>query len=180
LKASSERLASSGDHLCTSDLPAVATTSACAPWRGGPRPRPPMGVRTRPSKHAAAASTVYDVLYDPPGGVGAVWPVVAGGARGRCGCGGPAHGVTIARAVDGQPCSAWRREATMEAAPKPSKPKKWSHSTARFPPQRVGGTRDGPVAQPAVHLHEAGDHPSPRMLEEEAGRSIASMDIPWR
>jgi hypothetical protein len=30
--------------------PAVATTSACAPWRRGPRPCPPTGVRTRPSK----------------------------------------------------------------------------------------------------------------------------------
>jgi hypothetical protein len=30
--------------------PAVATTSACAPWRRGPRPRPPTGLRTRPSK----------------------------------------------------------------------------------------------------------------------------------
>jgi hypothetical protein len=37
-------LTSGGDHLC------VGTTSACAPWRRGPRPRPPTGVRTRPSK----------------------------------------------------------------------------------------------------------------------------------
>jgi hypothetical protein len=96
--ASSERLASGGDHLCSERLisggdhlctdgspapaatsapsgspaeattsaptacqrqqpplrqaasPAVATTSACAPWRRGPRPRPPTGVRTRPFK----------------------------------------------------------------------------------------------------------------------------------
>jgi hypothetical protein len=84
--ASSERLASGGDHLYTDGSPAaattsapsgspaeattstpmacqrrqppqrwaaspvVATTSACVPWRGGPRPRPPTGVRTRPSK----------------------------------------------------------------------------------------------------------------------------------
>jgi hypothetical protein len=45
--ASSERLASGGDHistdgsghLCTDDSPAVATTSARAPLRRGPRPR---------------------------------------------------------------------------------------------------------------------------------------------
>jgi hypothetical protein len=49
-----------------------------------------------------------------------------------------------------------------------------------FPPQGVGGTRDGAAAQPAVHLHEAGEHPSPRMLDEEAGRSIAPTDILWR
>jgi hypothetical protein len=82
LKASSERLANDGDHLCTGGLPAVATTSASAPWRGGPRPRPPTGVTTRPSKNASATSTVYDVLYDPPGSVRAAWPAVAGGAAG--------------------------------------------------------------------------------------------------
>jgi hypothetical protein len=96
--ASSERLASGGDHLCTdgspaaaatsassgspaeattsapiarqrrqppllqatcqrrqpplrrASSPAAATTSACVPWQRGPRPRPPTGVRTRPSK----------------------------------------------------------------------------------------------------------------------------------
>jgi hypothetical protein len=36
--------------LCRAASSAVATTSACAPWRRGPRPRPPTGVRTRPSK----------------------------------------------------------------------------------------------------------------------------------
>jgi hypothetical protein len=85
LKASSERLASGGDHFCIGGLPAVATTSACAPWRGGPRPRPPTGVTTRPSKHAAATSTAYDVLYNPLGSVRAMWPVVAGGAGGAVG-----------------------------------------------------------------------------------------------
>jgi hypothetical protein len=37
-------LTSGGDHLC------AGTTSACAPWRRGPRPRPPTRARTRPSK----------------------------------------------------------------------------------------------------------------------------------
>jgi hypothetical protein len=43
-----------------------------------------------------------------------------------------------------------------------------------------GCARDGAAAHPVVHLHEAAEHPSPRMLEEEAGRSIASTDILWR
>jgi hypothetical protein len=47
-------------------------------------------------------------------------------------------------------------------------------------PKELGGARDRAVAQPAVHLHEAGEHPSPRMLEEEAGRSVATTDILWR
>jgi hypothetical protein len=51
--------------VATTSAPAVATTSACAPWRGGPHPHPPTGVRTRPSKHATATSTAYDVLYNP-------------------------------------------------------------------------------------------------------------------
>jgi hypothetical protein len=37
-----------------------------------------MGVRTRPSKNTTAPSTAYDVLYDPPGGVGAVRPAAQG------------------------------------------------------------------------------------------------------
>jgi hypothetical protein len=146
--ASSERLASGGDHLYTDDSPAVATTSARASLRRGPHPRLPTGggneaikakesearrqvalmvspaeattsavgsltsggdhlstddsghlctsglpataaasarpkrsslpsshgVRTRPSKNAVATPTTYDVLYDPPGGIGAVRP----------------------------------------------------------------------------------------------------------
>jgi hypothetical protein len=60
------------------------------PWRGGPRPRPPTGVTTRPSKprswkHAVATSMAYDVLYDHSGDVGVVWPAVAGGAGGAAG-----------------------------------------------------------------------------------------------
>jgi hypothetical protein len=51
-------------------------------------------VRTRPSKNAAATAAAYDVLYGPP-----VRPV----GRGSHGCGKPAHGATVARAVDGQP-----------------------------------------------------------------------------
>jgi hypothetical protein len=101
----------------TTSAPTTAATSAPVAYRRwrppqrvqkGPRPRPPTGVRTRPSKNATATSTACDVLYDPLGGVGAV----------RHGCGRPTHGAIDARAVDGQARLAWRREA----APKPSKP----------------------------------------------------------
>jgi hypothetical protein len=119
---------------------------------------------------------VYDVLYDPSDGM-----EQCGRRRGgRHGRGGPAHGATVAHAVDGQPRPDQQRETASEAAPKPSKPKKWSRSMARFPPQDTGGAWDGAVAQPAAHLYEAGNHPSPRMMEEEAGKSVASTDIPWR
>jgi hypothetical protein len=46
-----------------------------------------------------------------------------------------------------------------------------------LPTPKSWGVKDGAAAQLAVHLHEAGEHPSPRMLEEEAGRSVAPTDI---
>jgi hypothetical protein len=49
-----------------------------------------------------------------------------------------------------------------------------------LPTPRSWGARDGAAAQSVVHLHEAGEHPSPRMLEEEAGRSVSPTDILWR
>jgi hypothetical protein len=52
------------------------------------------GVRTKPYKNAVAAPAAYNVLYDPP---------VRPAARESCGCGRPAHGATVARAVGGQP-----------------------------------------------------------------------------
>jgi hypothetical protein len=69
--------ASGGDHLCNGQPPpAEAATSAPVAYRQrrtpqrvqkGPRPRPPAGVRTRPSKNVVATSTVYDILYNPLG-----------------------------------------------------------------------------------------------------------------
>jgi hypothetical protein len=97
-------------HLCIGGLPATATASPCTKRSSLP---PSYGVRTRPSKKATATSAVYDVLYNPLGSVGAV----------RHGCGRPTHGATVARAVDEQPHPTWRRQATLEAAPKPSKPR---------------------------------------------------------
>jgi hypothetical protein len=41
--ASSERLTSGGDHLCTDGSPAVMITSAHAPLQKGPRPHLPTG-----------------------------------------------------------------------------------------------------------------------------------------
>jgi hypothetical protein len=161
-------LASGGDHL-----------SMCAMVR---RPSPLSSYGGEDKTIQARGRHLHGVrrLVRPPGWC---WDSVdcdGRWRRGHCGCGGPTHGATVARAVDGQPCSAWRQEAALRAAPKPSKPKRWSRSMARFPPQRVGGARDGTVAQPTVHLHKAGEHPSPRMLEEEAGRSVTSTDIPRR
>jgi hypothetical protein len=58
-------------HLRTGGLPATATASPCMKRSSLP---PSYGVRTRPSKNAAATSTAYNVLYDPPDGVGTVRP----------------------------------------------------------------------------------------------------------
>jgi hypothetical protein len=78
--------------------PVVATTSAPVAYRqrrppqharSGPLSRPPTGVRTRPSKNAVATPHSVRRLVQPLGR--------------RRGCGGPAHGATVARAMDGQP-----------------------------------------------------------------------------
>jgi hypothetical protein len=60
-------LTSGGDHLSTDDDGHLCTGGRWLPQhvRRGPRSRPPMGVRTRPSKNEVAALAAYDVLYDP-------------------------------------------------------------------------------------------------------------------
>jgi hypothetical protein len=89
-------LTSGGDHLSTDDSAHLCTDGRRLPQhtQRGPRSCPPTGVRTRPSKNATVTPAAYDVLYDPL--------VRPAGRRSR-GCGGPAHGATVARAVDGQP-----------------------------------------------------------------------------
>jgi hypothetical protein len=148
------KLAPSGfPAAATTSAPAVATTSACAPWRGGPRPRPPTRVTTRPSKHAAATSTAYDVLYGPPGGVGAAWLAVAGGAGGAAG----AADLCTARlsplwwtgshAPLGDGRRRWRRHrshqsqrdgatARLASHPKELGREGWTRGSARCPPLR--------------------------------------------
>jgi hypothetical protein len=114
----SEQPASGGGHLYTDGSPVTAATFAPVAYRQrrppqrvrrGPRPRPSTGVRTRPSKNAFATSTAYDVLYDPR----AASEQCDRRRRGCHGCGRPAHGATVARAVDGQPRPAWRRKAAL-------------------------------------------------------------------
>jgi hypothetical protein len=93
-------LTTGGDHLSTDDSGHLRTSAV--PANGGrPSAREEVlalvltaGVRTRPSKNADAAPAAYDVLYRPR----------CGRQRGRSrGCGGPAHGATVARTMDGQP-----------------------------------------------------------------------------
>jgi hypothetical protein len=227
--ASSERLASGGDHistdsngrLCTDDSPAVAITSACTPLRKGPRPRLPtggdneaikakepevrrqmaltvspaeattsavgsltsggdhlstgdsghlrtsaipanggrpsareevlapvltVGVRTRPSKNAAAAPTAYDVLYNPPVWPATrvkpwVWPTCV--QRDRCPCGG--------RTATPRPSGRRQRRRRHQSHPGRGA----RHTTA-------DGASDGRPRVAEVHLlHKAGERPSP-------------------
>jgi hypothetical protein len=70
-------------------------------------PRPPTGVTTRPSKHATATSTAYDVLYDPRAASeqrGLRWLAMQGALRVRRTC----------AQRDRRPCSG--REATPRLA----------------------------------------------------------------
>jgi hypothetical protein len=89
-----------GHHLSTNDSGHLRTNAALA-YGGRPSvhkevlaPILATGVRTRPSRNADTAPAAYDVLYDPP-----VWPAAPEGPW-TC---RPAHGATVARAVDGQP-----------------------------------------------------------------------------
>jgi hypothetical protein len=87
---------------------------------------------------------------------------------------------------DRRPCGGWAATlrsvvgGSVGGGTKAIKAKEMEPQHGSLPTLKSWGMRDGAVAQPAVHLHEAGEHPSPRMLEEEAGRSVASTDIPRR
>jgi hypothetical protein len=89
-----------GHHLSTDNSGHLRTNTA--PANGGHpsahkevlAPVLATGVRTRTSRNADTAPAAYDILYDPQCGR---W---RGKGRGH---GRPAHGVTVARAVDGQP-----------------------------------------------------------------------------
>jgi hypothetical protein len=110
------------------------------------------GVRTRPSKNAVATSTAYDVLYDPLGSIGAVWPVTQGTPR---------MWRTCARR-DRRPCGG--RAATPRFAAggsigggtKAIKAKEMEPQHDSLPaPKELGAARDRTVAQPCgcAHLH---------------------------
>ena len=63
-------LTSGGDHLNTDNSSHLRTGGLPATTAASPRTKrsslsPSYGVRTRPSKNAAATSMAYDVLYDP-------------------------------------------------------------------------------------------------------------------
>jgi hypothetical protein len=73
--------------------------------------------------------------------------------------------------------SAARPAVTIGGGTEAIKAKEMEPQHVSLPTQRVGGARDGAVAQSVVHLHKAGEHPSPRMLDEEAGRRVAPADI---
>jgi hypothetical protein len=112
------------------------------------------GVRTRPSKNAAAAPTAFDVLYDPQ----------CGRRRGRShGCGRPAHGATVARAVDGQPCPAQVAGGSTGGGTKATQVEE-PDTRQLMAPQTVGPTY--PEFASFARLANA---VLPQMLEEEAG-----------
>jgi hypothetical protein len=110
-------LTGGGDHLstddsghpCTDGLPAMTTASPRAERSSPPSP---YGGEDKTIQERDRHLHGVRRLVRPLGDVGAVLH----------GCGRPAHGATVTRAVDEQPRPAWRWQATLEAAPKPSKP----------------------------------------------------------
>jgi hypothetical protein len=105
-------------------------------------------------------------LVRPPGGVGGA----AGATDLRTARPSPVRW-TGSHASLGSEWRRWKRHRSHQSQKDGAAARLVSH------PKEVGGARDGAAAQPAIHLHEAGKHPSPQMLEEEAGRSVASTDI---
>jgi hypothetical protein len=75
-----------GDHLCTGGLPATAAASARAKWS------------SLPSSHGSEDKTIQERDRHPHSVRRLVQPLGR-----RRGCGRPAHGATVARAMDGQP-----------------------------------------------------------------------------
>jgi hypothetical protein len=180
LEASSERLTSEGDHLytdnsdhlCTDGLPAAAATSARAK-RSSP-----------PSSYEGEDKTIQERGHHLHGVRRLVRPLGQRRSSAAGGAGDATDAVdlrtarpspvrwTDSHASLGGRKQHWRRHQNHQR----------DRAIARLAshPKELGGAWDGAVAQPAVHLHKAGDHPFPQMLEEEAGRSVASTDIPWR
>jgi hypothetical protein len=171
-------LTSGSDHLCADGLLATVATTMRALWRRGPRPCPHTGVRTRPSKNMTATSTAYDVLYNPPGGVGATWPAAQGtlrmrwtcARRNRRPCGGRTATPRLAAggSVGGGTRAIQAKDLDMR-------------QLRRLQPDQLRFAEVG-------LLHEAGEHPFPQMLEEEgshqpmrkAGPQPGSLSTPAR
>jgi hypothetical protein len=89
-------------------------------------------------KRATAISMAYDVLYDPPGGVGAAWLAVSGGA-------GSATGAADLRTV--RPSPVWW---TGSRAPLGGGRQRWRRHQSRQ------SQRDGAAAHLASHPKELG------------------------
>jgi hypothetical protein len=115
------------------------------------------GVRTRPSKNAAAAPAAHDVLYDPPPGA----------------AGGTGEAVDVADLRTAQPSPVrWtdshaltkQQEAASEAAPKPPKPRHRARDGWRCLQSA------GPAYPKFASFARLANALLPRMLEEEAGR----------
>jgi hypothetical protein len=102
----SDALTSGGDHPCT---------------KGSSPLFRPTGVRTRPSKNAATTAATYDMLYGP---------LVRPAGRGSHECGKPAHGATVARAVDGQPHTDQTAGGSVRSDTRAIQPQRARHAAA--------------------------------------------------
>jgi hypothetical protein len=149
-------LTSGGDHLSTNDSSHLRTgglpvTAAASPRTKRSSLPPSYGARTRPSKNATATSTAYDVLYDPPDGVGTVRPA----ARET-----PRMWQTCARR-DRRPCV--RRTATPRSAARGSVGGGAKAIQAKEPdtPQLTAPAAGRPRVAKVRLLRKAGEHPSP-------------------
>jgi hypothetical protein len=150
-------LTSGGDHLSTDDSDHLCT--------GGRRL--PQHARRGPRFHSHCGSedkTIQERGRRPRARMTSCTTLRCGRRRGRSrGCGGPAHDATVAHTVDGQPCPDQTAggsvgggvEAIQAGEPGTRRPATPAVGRSRVPEVRL--------------LRKAGEHPSPQMLEEEAG-----------
>jgi hypothetical protein len=149
-------LTSGGDHLSTDESSHLRTgglpaTAAASPHTKRSSLPPSYGVRTRPSKNAAATSTAYDVLYDPPDGVRIVRPAARETSRMRQTCAWHDH----------RPCG--RRTAMPRSAAGGSVGGGAKAIQAKEPDTRqlTAPAAGRPRVAEVRLLHKAGEHPSP-------------------
>jgi hypothetical protein len=157
-------LTSGGDHLSTDDSSHLRTGGLPATAAASPRMKrsslpPSYGVRTRPSKNAAATSTAFDVLYDPPDGVRTVRPAARETPQMRQTCAWCNH----------RPCGRWIAMPRSAAGGSVGGGAKAIQAKEPDTRQLTAPAAGRPCVAKVRLLCKAGEHPSPPNARGRSG-----------